>query len=79
MEQKKALNKKKLKVLLALCIAVVVLTGIGLFVYIRHVDTTTLGRKISVYGLDVSKLTVEEAQKKISESFQNKTVTLNED
>ena len=79
MEQKKALNKKKLKVLLALCIAVVVLTGIGLFVYIRHVDTTTLGRKISVYGMDVSKLTVEEAQKKISESFQNKTVILNED
>ena len=79
MEQRKALNKKKLKVLLALCIAVVVLTGIGLFVYIRHVDTTTLGRKISVYGMDVSKLTVEEAQKKISESFQNKTVILNED
>ena len=79
MEEKKAFNEKKLKVVLALCIAVVVITGIGLLVYIHHVDTTTLGRKISVYGLDVSKLTVEEAQQKISETFQNKTVTLNED
>ena len=79
MEQKKAFNKKKLKVVLALCITVVVIAGIGLLAYIHHVDTTTLGRKISVYGLDVSKLTVEEAQQKILETFQNKTVILNED
>ena len=79
MEEKKAFNKKKLKVILTLCIAVVIIVGIGLVVYIHHVDTTTLGRKISVYGLDVSKLTVEKAQQKISETFQNKTVTLNED
>ena len=79
MEEKKAFNKKKLKVVLALCIVASVIAGIGLLVYIHHVDTTTLGRKISVYGLDVSKLTVEEAQQKISETFQNKTVTLNED
>mgnify|MGYP002767353124 FL=1 len=78
MEEKKAFNKKKLKVVLALCIVASVIAGIGLLVYIHHVDTTTLGRKISVYGLDVSKLTVEEAQQKISETFQNKTVTLNE-
>ena len=79
MEEKKAFNKKKLKVVLVLCIVASVIAGIGLLVYIHHVDTTTLGRKISVYGLDVSKLTVEEAQQKISETFQNKTVTLNED
>lgn len=79
MEEKKAFNKKKLKVVLTLCIVASVIAGIGLLVYIHHVDTTTLGRKISVYGLDVSKLTVEEAQQKISETFQNKTVTLNED
>ena len=79
MEEKRAFNKKKLKVVLALCIAAVVIAGIGLLAYIHHVDTTTLGRKISIYGLDVSKLTVEEAQQKISETFQNKTVTLNED
>lgn len=79
MEEKRAFNKKKLKVVLVLCIVAVVIAGIGLLAYIHHVDTTTLGRKISVYGLDVSKLTVEEAQRKISETFQNKTVTLNED
>ena len=79
MEQKKAFNKKKLKVFLALCIVVAVTAGIGLLAYIYHIDTTTLGRKISVYGLDVSKLTVGEAQQKISETFQNKVVTLNED
>lgn len=78
MEEKKAFNKKKLKVVLVLCIVASVIAGIGLLVYIHHVDTTTLGRKISVYGLDVSKLTVEEAQQKISETFQNKIVTLNE-
>ena len=69
MEQKKALNRKKLKVILVICIVMIVTAGIGLAVYIHHVDTVTLGRKVSVYRLDVSKLTVEEAQQKISEAF----------
>ena len=73
MEQKKALNRKKLKVILVICIVMIVTAGIGLAVYIHHVDTVTLGRKVSVYRLDVSKLTVEEAQQKISEAFQNRT------
>ena len=50
----------------------IVTAGIGLAAYIHHVDTVTLGRKVSVYRLDVSKLTVGEAQQKISEAFQNK-------
>ena len=79
MEQKKGFNKKNLKVILAICIAAAVIAGIGLAFYVHHVDTTTLGRKISVYGLDISKLTVAEAQQKISETFQNKTVILNEE
>ena len=79
MEQKKGFNKKNLKVILAICIAAAVIAGIGLAFYVHHVNTTTLGRKISVYGLDISKLTVAEAQQKISETFQNKTVILNED
>lgn len=54
-------------------------SGIGLAAYIHHVDTVTLGRKVSVYRLDVSKLTVGEAQQKISEAFQNKTITFHED
>ena len=79
MEQKKALNRKKLKVILVICIVMIVTAGIGLAVYIHHVDTVTLGRKVSVYRLDVSKLTVGEAQQKISEAFQNKTITFHED
>lgn len=79
MEQKKALNRKKLKVILVICIVMIVTAGIGLVAYIHHVDTVTLGRKVSVYRLDVSKLTVEEAQQKISEAFQNKTITFHED
>ena len=48
MEQKKALNKKKLKAILIICIVVIVAAGIGLITYIHHVDTVTLGRKVSV-------------------------------
>lgn len=79
MEQKKALNRKKLKVILVICIVMIVTAGIGLAAYIHHVDTVTLGRKVSVYRLDVSKLTVGEAQQKISEAFQNKKITFHED
>ena len=79
MEQKKALNRKKLKVILVICIVMIVTAGVGLAAYIHHVDTVTLGRKVSVYRLDVSKLTVEEAQQKISEAFQNKKITFHED
>ena len=56
----------------------IVTAGIGLAAYIHHVDTVTLGRKVSVYRLDVSKLTVGEAQQKISEAFQNKKITFHE-
>ena len=44
MEQKKALNRKKLKVILVICIVMIVTAGIGLAAYIHHVDTVTLGR-----------------------------------
>ena len=57
----------------------IVTAGISLAAYIHHVDTVTLGRKVSVYRLDVSKLTVGEAQQKISEAFQNKKITFHED
>lgn len=53
MEQKKALNRKKLKVILVICIVMIVTVGISLVAYIHHVDTVTLGRKVSVYRLDV--------------------------
>ena len=53
MEQKKALNRKKLKVILVICIVMIVTVGISLVAYIHHVDAVTLGRKVSVYRLDV--------------------------
>lgn len=45
MEQKKALNRKKLKVILVICIVMIVTAGIGLAAYIHHVDTVTLEGK----------------------------------
>ena len=56
------ISKKTWKLLLGICIVAVLTMGIGLFAYVHVIDTRTLGRKISIYGLDVSKLTVEEAQ-----------------
>ena len=56
-----------------------VLLGIGLFAYIHMGDSSTLGRKISIFGLDVSKLTVEEAQQKIADTFQSKAVVFEDD
>ena len=47
--------------------------------YIHMIDTKTLGRKISIYGLDVSKLTAEKAQQKINEAFHNKNIIFHED
>ena len=77
--EKKALNKKRLKIVLIVCIVVALTAGIGLAAYTYHVDTTTLGRKISIYGLDVSKFTAEEARQKITETFQDSTVNFKED
>ena len=50
---KKTITKRTWKLLLGICIAAVLSIGIGLFAYIHMIDTKTLGRKISIYGLDV--------------------------
>ena len=73
------ISKKTWKLLLGICIVAVLTMGIGLFAYVHVIDTRTLGRKISIYGLDVSKLTVEEAQEKISRAFLDKKVSFQED
>ena len=78
MEKRK--NSRKIqKVILGICIAAVLVLGIGLFAYIHIIDTTTMGRKISVDGLDVSQLSVQEAGQKIRNAFQNKKITFVED
>lgn len=79
MKKKRAISRKTQKIILGICIAAVLVLGIGLFAYIHVVDANTLGRKISIYGLDVSKMTVDEAQQKIADAFQNKKITFEED
>ena len=41
--------------------------------YIHKVDTDTLGRKITIYGLDVSGQNVEKAGQTIRKAFQDKS------
>ncbi len=43
-----------------------VLLGISLIIYIRTIEKNTMGYRISVYGLDISKLPLEEAAEKNS-------------
>lgn len=79
MRKKLNISRKTQKIVLGISIAAVFALGIGLFTYIHVVDTRTLGREISIYGLDVSKLTVEEAKQKISDTFVNRRVIFRED
>ena len=79
MEKKSKISRKVQKIILGVCIVAVLGLGIGLFAYIHIIDTTTMGRKISVDGLDISQLSVEEAQQKILNAFQNKKVSFVED
>lgn len=51
----------------------------ALFVYLYIADTNTLGRKISIYGLDVSTLTVDKAEQKILKDFRERKVAFQED
>ena len=73
------ISRKGKKIILGICLAGIVLLSVGLFVYIRIVDTNTLGRGISINGLDVSKLTVEEAKNKILDTFLGRTIVFWED
>ncbi len=79
MKKKIRLSRKTQKIILAVCIAAAVLLSAGLFIYIKVSDTGTLGRSISVYGLDVSKLNAEEAEQKILRTFLNREVVFQED
>ena len=79
MDNKEKNRKKKIKVILGICIALFLLLGGGLLVYIHKVDTDTLGRKITIYGLDVSGQNVEKAGQTIRKAFQDKKVVFRED
>ena len=60
------------------CIGGVVVLTAGLFTYIHIADTNTLGRKISIYGMDVSTLTADKAEQKLLDAFRSRKVQFKE-
>lgn len=79
MEKKSTISRKTWKIVLGICITAAVLAVAGLFVYTYMADHNTMGRKISVNGVDVSRLSVSEAEEKLMRSFENRTVSFQED
>lgn len=78
MEKKSAISKKTWKIVLGICIAAVLIVAAGVFGYAYMADHNTLGRKITVNGMDVSRLTAEQAEEKIVTSFENRSVSFQE-
>ena len=79
MGKKLKITRKSKKIILGICVTAAFALVVGLFSYIYVADHNTLGRKISVYGLDVSKLTVPKAEQKILKTFQDRKVVFQED
>ena len=67
-------RKKKQVIVLIICLFLAVLLGISLIIYIRTIEKNTMGYRISVYGLDISKLPIEEAEEKIADEFEKTNV-----
>ena len=78
MADKFKLSRKAKKIILGACIGGVVVLTAGLFTYIHIADTNTLGRKISIYGMDVSTLTADKAEQKLLDAFRNRKVQFKE-
>lgn len=76
--QEKSGMKTWKKILLAL-LAILLAACVGFGIYVYHMDYKKLGRYISVFGTDVSGMTVEEAVQEISESFGERNVLLYEE
>lgn len=79
MGKKFKLSRKTKKIILGGCIGAMAVLTAGLFIYLHIADTNTLGRKISIYGLDVSTLTVDKAEQKILKDFRDRKVSFQED
>ena len=79
MGKKFKVSRKTKKIILGGCIGAMVILIAGLFIYLYIADTNTLGRKISIYGLDVSTLTVDKAEQKILKDFRERKVAFQED
>ena len=78
MGKKFKVSRKTKKIILGGCIGAMVILIAGLFIYLYIADTNTLGRKISIYGLDVSTLTVDKAEQKILKDFRERKVAFQE-
>lgn len=78
MTDKFKLSRKAKKIILGACIGGVVVLTAGLFTYIHIADTNTLGRKISIYGMDVSTLTADKAEQKLLDAFRSRKVQFKE-
>lgn len=79
MKKKIRLSRKTLKIILGLCLIAAVVIVAGFFLYIHIVDKNTLGREIKIYGMDVSRLSVDRAERKITDTFENREVSFHED
>ncbi len=79
MGKKFKVSRKTKKIILGGCIGAMVILIAGLFIYLYIADTNTLGRNISIYGLDVSTLTVDKAEQKILKDFRERKVAFQED
>ncbi len=79
MADKFKLSRKAKKIILGTCIGGVVVLTAGLFTYIHIADTNTLGRKIAIYGVDVSTMTTDKAEQKLLEEFRSRKVQFKED
>ena len=79
MTGKLKINRKAKKIILGVCIGGVIVLTAGLFTYIHIADTNTLGRKISIYGVDVSTMTAEKAEEKLLDAFRTRKVQFKED
>ena len=72
-------RKKKQVIVLIICLFLAVLLGISLIIYIRTIEKNTMGYRISVYGLDISKLPpLEEAAEKKADEFAKTNVVFEE-
>lgn len=67
-------KKKKQIVILIISFLLVVFLCLFLIIYKRIIDKKTMGCRISVYGLDISKLHIDQATQKIADEFQEMEV-----
>lgn len=83
-DQKKAiktqvdLKKRKQSIFLKICIFLIVLLCMLLLIYKKHIDEKTMGYRISVSGVNISKLPLEEATEKVLDKFNKTTVVFSE-